>query len=221
MQVGIVAGTGPAGRGLAARLAASELEVKIGSRSAERAEEVASEIRASWPGRALRLSGVDNAGAAACEIVVLATPWEAAVETVAPLADALAGKVIVSMVNALARVGGELQALVPPRGSIAAAVQCALPQSLVSGAFHHLPARELGKLDRELDADVLICADHPDATAATILLVEAVPGLRAVDAGSLSSCAPIEAFTAVLVNVNIINRAHASIRLTGLPRLEK
>jgi hypothetical protein len=37
-----------------------------------------------------------------------------------------------------------------------------------------------------------------------------------VDAGSLSGCAAIEAFTAVLVNVNILHRAHASIRLTGL-----
>jgi hypothetical protein len=221
MQVGILAGTGPAGRGLAARLAASGLDVRIGSRSAERAEEVASELRAAWLDRELPITGTDNVGAAACEIVVLATPWDAAVATVEPLETDLAGKVVVSMVNALARVGNELQALVPPRGSIAAAVQCALPRSFVAGAFHHLPARELGKLDRELDADVLVCADHPDATASTILLVEAVPGLRAVDAGSLSSCAPIEAFTAVLVNVNIINRVHASIRLTGLPRLEK
>lgn len=221
MQVGIVAGTGPAGRALAARLAGSGLDVIVGSRSQERAAEVVAEIRDKWPRHDLSLEGAGNAAAAAAEIVVLATPWEAAVHTVEPLADALAGKVVVSMVNALARVGNEMQALIPPRGSIAAAVQCALPRSFVSGAFHHLPARALARLDEELDADVLICADHPDATDATVLLVESIPDLRAVDAGSLSACAAIEAFTAVLVNVNIVNRVHSSIRLTGLPRLEK
>jgi NADPH-dependent F420 reductase len=216
VNVGIIGGTGPAGRGLAARLAACGVDVIVGSRSTERGHEIAAEIRNAWPDRDLPLTGADNAGAASCEIVVVATPWDGAVSTVQPLSGELRGKFVVSMANALTKVGDELQALVPPRGSVAAAVQCALPDSAVAGAFHHLPARDLGRLDREMDADVLVSADDPVAVRRTIELVETIPGLRGVDAGSLSGCAAIEAFTAVLVNVNILHRAHASIRLTGL-----
>ena len=51
------------------------------------------------------------------------------------------GKVVISMANALVRVGHEFQPLVPPRGSVAAHVQAAVPRCRVVAAFHHLPAR--------------------------------------------------------------------------------
>lgn len=217
MTIGILGGTGPAGRALAARLASVGFDVLVGSRQAARAKDVADEIRHKWPGRSLPLSGVANEDACSADTVVLATPWDGA----APLAEALAGrlegKVLVSMVNALGKVGSEMQALIPPRGSIAVAVQQAAPGALVSGAFHHVPARGLANLDEELDADVLVCSDHPTATARTIEVVASIPGCRGVDAGTLSASAAIEAFTAVLIGINIKHRAHASIRLTGLP----
>lgn len=216
MQVGIVGGTGPAGRALAARLAAGGAEVLLGSRSAERGEEVAAEVRGKWPDRSLALTGGANEAAAACEIVVLATPFEAASETALDLADALAGRVVVSMVNALVRVGGELQALVPARGSVAAMLQAVLPRSFVTAAFQHLPARHLAAIDRVLTADVLVCADTPEAAAATAALVEVMPGLRAVHAGSLAAAGPVEALTAVLVNVNVRYRSHVAVQLSGL-----
>jgi predicted dinucleotide-binding enzyme len=71
-------------------------------------------------------------------------------------------------------------------------------------------------LEHSLDADVLVCSDHQSATKATIELVDRIPGCRGIDAGSLSQAAAIEAFTAVLIGVNIRTRSHASIRLTGL-----
>ena len=46
--------------------------------------------------------------------------------------------------------------------------------------------------------------------------MDRIPGCRGIDAGTLSAAAAIEAFTAVLVGVNIRHRSHASIRLTGL-----
>lgn len=216
-HVGIIGGTGPAGQALAARLASCGLEVTVGSRSAERAAEIVAELLARWPDRSLPIEAADNAAAAGAAIAVVATPWDAAAATAAGLAAALEGKVVVSMANALARVGDEFQALVPARGSIAVEIQDRLPGSHVAGAFHHLPARGLARIDRPLDADVLVAADHAEALAATSALVESVPGLRAVPAGSLSSCGAIEAFTAVLLNVNIAHRAHAAVRLTGLP----
>jgi len=216
MDVGIIGGTGPAGRALAARLAASGARVMLGSRDAARADAIAAEVRAAWPGHELALSGVGNDAAARREIVVLATPYEAAAETVLDLEDALSGRVVVSMVNAIARVGKELQAVIPARGSVAATLQAAIPRSSVTAAFQHLPARDLAAIDRALDADVLVCADSESAASATAVLVEAIPGLRAVHAGSLASAGPVEALTAVLVNVNIRYRSHVALKLTGL-----
>ena len=89
------------------------------------------------------------------------------------------------MANALFKVGDDIEAVVPARGSLCVAVQGAAPRALVSGAFHHLPARGLANLDQSLDADVLVCSDHAAATKATIELVDRIPGCRGIDAGTL------------------------------------
>jgi NADPH-dependent F420 reductase len=217
MQVGIIGGTGPAGRALGTRLAAGGAEVILGSRSAERGEEVALEAKALFPDRELHLVGAANELAAQSEIVVLATPWEGALVTALELSDALAGRVVVSMVNALTRVGKEFHALVPVRGSIAATLQALLVRSQVTAAFQHLPARELGAIDQELVADVFICADDEEAGAQTAALVSLMPGLRPILAGSLASANAVEALTAVLLNINVRYRAHVAPRLIGLP----
>ncbi len=216
MHVGILGGTGPAGRGVALRLADAGVEVTIGSRDPERAVGVVGDLLARWPGLDLSLDGADNAGAAAAELVVVATPWDSAIPTARGLRDPLAGKVVVSMANALVKEGREMLALVPPRGSVAAAVQAALPDSLVAAAFHHLPASEMEDLDSGLEADVLVCSDHREATAATVELVERMRGLRPLDAGSLNQAAAIEAFTAVCVTLNIRHKAHSTLRMAGI-----
>ncbi len=217
MDVGIIGGTGPAGRGLGLRLAAAGMSVGIGSRDPARAEAVVDEMTAVWSGRIEgELLGVGNEEAAGAGIVVLATPWEGAVHTVTELAGRLEHKVLVSMANALMREGREMLPLVHPRGSVAAAVQAALPRTKVSAAFHHLPAREMADLDSGLIADVLVCADDPEATTETMSLVERIEGLRPLDAGSLSQAAAIEAFTSVCVTLNIRHRAHSTLKLAGI-----
>jgi 8-hydroxy-5-deazaflavin:NADPH oxidoreductase len=216
VHVGILGGTGPAGRGVAVRLAEAGIRVTIGSRDAERAANVAADVVAGWPGLDLALDGADNAGAAGAELVILATPWDSAIPTVRSLREPLTGKVVVSMANALVKEGREMLALIPPRGSVAATVQAAVPASLVSAAFHHLPASEMENLESGLEADVLVCSDHPEATAETIALVERMRGLRPLDAGSLSQAAAIEAFTAVCITLNIRHRAHSTLRIAGL-----
>lgn len=216
MDVGILGGTGPLGRGLAVRLAAAGHTALIGSRDPARAEAVTAELRDAWPAWSLDLRGVGNAEAAAPDMVVLATPWEGAVDTVTELADALAGTVVISVGNALVRHGREAHAIVPPRGSVAAMVQAALPSARLVAAGHHLPARTLVDLDHALDADVLVCADHAEARQQVTDLLDTVPGLRGVSAGSLAQAAAIEAFTAVLVTVNMAHRVHSTVHLSGL-----
>ncbi|MGH8981950.1 MAG: NADPH-dependent F420 reductase [Acidimicrobiales bacterium] len=217
MDVGIIGGTGPAGRGLGLRLAAAGMSVGIGSRDAARATDVVAQLVAPWGERVEgELTGAANEDVATAGIVVLATPWDAAVPTARSLGGPLGGKVLVSMVNALVKEGREMLPLVPPRGSIAAAVQAAVPRTAVSAAFHHLPARQMGDLDSGIVADVLVCSDDPAATAATVSLVERIEGLRPLDAGSLSQAAAIEAFTAVCATLNILHRAHSTLKLAGI-----
>jgi NADPH-dependent F420 reductase len=216
MQVGLIGGTGPAGRALATRLSSVGLDVIVGSRSAERAQEIVGELLGKWPDHELRITGAENDRAVEAEIVVVATPWESAAAMTASLAEQLADKVVISMANALIKVGDELQPLVPARGSVAAEVQAAAPRAMVAAAFQHLPSRHLGDLAHPIESDVLICSDHPPATKAVADLIRQIPGLRPIDAGTLAAAAPVEAFTAVLASVNIRYRARSAVRLTGI-----
>ena len=215
VTVGILGGTGPAGQGVAIRLASAGYDVTIGSRDAQRAASVASALA---PRGAGTVSGDSNEVAADQELVIVATPWDSAVATVSALRERLAGKVVVSMVNALAREGRELVPLYPPRGSMAAQIALALPDSQVVGAFHHLPASEMVDLDSALEADVVVFGDTPSARESVAEMVSAMPGLRAVVAGSMSLAGAIEAFTAVCISINIRHKAHSYVRLAGLDK---
>ena len=217
MQIGVLGGTGPAGSGLATRLASVGFDVVLGSRSKYRAMEVRDRLLSKWPDRSLSIEAGDNHVASSAEVVFVATPWDAAASTVKDCEKELKGKVVISMANALARVGHEFQPLVPPRGSVAASVQAAIPRSLVAASMHHVPAAELGDIAHPVESDVLVCSDHPSATATTIDIVSKIPDLRAVDAGELSNAAPIEAFAAVLLQVNMKYKTRVAVRFTGLP----
>jgi NADPH-dependent F420 reductase len=216
MRIGIVGGTGPAGSALAARLASVGYPAVLGSRSAERAHEVGEELKTRWPDLVDRLSAGENAEAARCDVVVIATPWDSAAVTARQYADELADKIVISMANALVRVGSEFQPLVPPRGSVAAHVQAAVPKSRVVAAFHHLPAKELGHLGEPIESDVLICSDDRDAIVEVGRIVAAIPGCRPLDAGELSNATAIEAFTAVLLQLNVRYRTRVAPQLTGI-----
>ncbi len=216
MRVGIFGGTGPAGSGLAARLASVGYTCVIGSRSKYRSMEVRDGLLAKYGELSGRLEFADNAGAAECDIVVIATPWDSAATIAQRYKTQLEGKVVVSMANALVRVGHEFQPLVPPRGSVAAHVQAAVPRCRVVAAFHHLPASELGNITEPIDSDVLICSDDRSATETIAEIVRKIPGCRPLDAGELSNATAIEAFTAVLLQLNVRYRTRVAPKLTGI-----
>ncbi len=216
MEIGLIGGTGPAGRGLALRLASAGHDVVIGSRSALRSGELVDELLDQYPDRDLHLEGLSNEQASLVDTVIIATPWYACAPTAAALEPRLKGKLVVCMANALARVGNEFHALYPPRGSIAADVQAAIPGSRVAAAFQHLPAKELGEIDKPLEGDVLICADRPRAVEETMQMIDTVKNLRPLDCGSLSNAAPIEAFTAVLLQINRRYKTRAAVKITGV-----
>ena len=211
--VGVLGGTGPAGRGVAIRLASAGYDVILGSRDENRAQEIATTLLARGEGV---IRGGTNDVAADCELVVVATPWDSAVATVTALRARLKDKVVISMVNALVREGKELLPMYPPRGSMAAQLAFALPESTIVGAFHHLPASEMENLDSSLDADVVIFSDSDAGRTLVAEIVNEMPGLHAVIAGSMSLASAIEAFTAVCISVNIRHKSHSYVKLAGL-----
>lgn len=217
MRIGILGGTGPAGKALAARLASVGFDVLLGSRSRYRAMEVVDNLLEHWPDRRLTIVAGDNATAARADLVVIATPWDGATQTAVSVEDHLRGKVVVSMANALTKLGKEFQPLVPPRGSVAASVQAAVPQCMVAAAFHHVPARELGDLREPIESDVLICSDHAEAVEVTSEIVGKVPNMRPLNAGELAMATPIESFTAVLLQLNMHYKTRVALKLAGIP----
>lgn len=217
MQIGILGGTGPAGSALGLRLAAAGYDVIVGSRSKYRAMEAVDKLLEAWSDRSLPVAAGDNTTAASADVVVIATPWDGATQTAASVSDHLHDKVVISMANALTRIGKEFQPLVPPRGSVAASVQAVVPDCMVAAAFHHVPAKELGDLDHPIESDVLICSDHEEATATASELVQAIPNMRPLDAGELSQSTPIESFTSVLLQLNVRYKTRVAVKFTGIP----
>lgn len=216
MRIGVLGGTGPAGRGIAARLASVGHEVIVGSRDRARSEAVVEELRAQWGDRVAGLTaGTNHAAADAADLVVLATVWDAAVPTAAALADELAGKDVISMANGLVKDGRQFVPVVSPAGSIAAEVQAVAPDARVVAAFHLVPAAALADLDHHLTSDVLVVGEET-ARNAVLDLVDGIPDLRALDAGPLANALGIEAFAAALLTVNLRHKGEGTLRLEGI-----
>jgi hypothetical protein len=213
--VAVLGGTGPQGRGLARRFAAAGIPVVIGSRSAERAADAASELAAAVGGD---VTGADNAGAAtAGDIVVVAVPWDGHGELVASLAAELAGKVVVDCVNPLGFDKQGAYALPVEEGSAAQQAQALLPDSTVVGAFHNVSAVRLEDPDvASVDTDVFVLGDVREATDLVQDLCATIPGVRGIYGGRLRNAHQVEALTANLISVNRRYKAHAGVRVTDV-----
>ena len=216
----IVGGTGALGFGLALRLAAAGRPVAIGSRDAGRAEEAAARVREHVPGA--EVEGLENPDAARRgPVVFLAVPFRAQSENLTNLQGALTeGQILVdATVPLAAAVSGKATRLLGvPQGSAAQQAQEMVPDGVtVVSALHTVSAATLGKLDAELDEDILVTGDSKDAKRRVAELIALIPGLRPVDAGRLETARFVEALTPLLISVNIRHKSHAGIKLTGLP----
>ena len=216
----IIGGTGALGAGLARRWAAAGAAVVLGSRSAERAEEAAAKVREAVPDADVR--GLDNAEAArAAEIVFLTVPFRAQSENLNNLRDVLRpGQILVDCTVPLAAAvsGKATRSLGVWQGSAAQQAEEMVPDGVtVIAALHTVGAPTLSDFDHQLDEDVLVCGDKKADKARVARLIELIPGLRAVNAGSLEMARIVEQLTPMLISVNSRYKAHAGIKLTGLP----
>lgn len=214
-RIGFIGGTGPEGKGLAYRFAVAGHEVIIGSRSAERGGEAAREIAERTPNASVR--GAANLDAAReAEIVVLTVPFAAQADTLPPLADAVAGKAVVSSGVPLSFDGGKPSMPPVPEGSAAQQAQALLPGARVAGAFQNLAAAKLWDGDNPLDQDVIVCADDADAKRDVMALAESIRGARAVDGGPLANARYVEGITVLLIAINRCYKTTAGVRVVGV-----
>ena len=214
MRIGILGATGPAGSGLAARLADAGHEVLYGSRAVDKAKQSVADLNTKWGERVANLHPCDNAWACDAPIVILAVNADSAIPTVHEHAERLQGKVVVSMANNLVKNGSEFNAVLPPHGSVAAEIQALLWRSHVVTAFHLVPAAEFADLEHIMESDVVVLGDQDDARSALMEITSSIPNLRPLDGGSLRNAVGMETFAAVLLTVNIRHKMRASLRLT-------
>src|SRR5262249_33987943 len=217
MRIGILGATGPAGRGLAARLASVGHEVLFGSRAVDKARAAVEELEREWADRvAGRLIACDNAWACDAPVVILAVTADSAIPTVQEHAERLPGKIVVSMANNLVKHGNEFNAVLPPHGSVAAEIQSLLWRAPVTTAFQLVPAAEFGALDHEMESDVVVLGDEDEAKAMVMEIIQSIPVLRPLDGGSLRNAVGMETFAAVLLTINIRHKMRASLRLQSV-----
>lgn len=216
MKIAILGGTGNEGAGLGFRWAARGHTIVIGSRSAEKAQHAAAELLAELPADA-QVTGADNLAAALeGDVVVLSVPYAAQAATLAPLREALEGKLLISVVVPL-QPPKVSQVWRPEAGSAAQEAQALLGSGVrVVAAFQNISATHLRDLDHVVDCDVLIAGDaRADKQLTAELCVDA--GLRGVDAGPLVNASVLEGLTAVLIGINIRHKVKdAGIRITGI-----
>ena len=219
-RVTVIGATGDEGFGLAQRWAAAGMEIVIGSRDQGRAEQAADRLRAKVPG-AGAVGAVNDEAAAASEVVVVTVPFAGQAGIYRSIADSIAENAVVidCTVPLAAAVGGRSSRMLGVwEGSAAQQAAAILKgRGRLCAAFHTLAASELDNLDSPLDGDVLVCGRETAAKEVVRDLVEAIPGLRYVDAGPLETARLVEPLTALLIGINRRYKTVAGIRITGLP----
>jgi len=209
--IAILGGTGHEGTGLALRWASNGYEVIIGSRKEEKALQVTRELNEILGKDLIR--GMDNSSAAREAdinvLTVVATAHEAAVTG---LKDDLQGKILV---DATARIKFPNPKPPEPPSAARIAQEILGDEVRVVAAFQNIPASALKDLGKELDSDVLVCADQQDDAAQVMELIRGA-GMNAYYVGNLDIAITVEGLTAVLVYLNKYNDIkHASIKIVG------
>lgn len=212
----ILGGSGDLGGGLAFRWARAGYPIIIGSRSADKAEQAATELAAK--GVAGKVRGLDNEAAArAGDILVLTVPFANQAPTLEAIKAAVQGKILVDVTVPLVppRVG---TVQLPAGGSAGQIAQAIVGEGVrVVSAFQNVAAAHLEDPDHDPDCDVLVCGNDAEACAAVLELVAAA-GMKGWHAGPIANSVVAEALTSVLITLNRRYRIPgAGFRITGTP----
>ena len=218
--IAVLGGTGPAGTGLALRWARAGETVIIGSRDAARAQQTAEGL-AKRVGSSAKVSGLANADAcAATDLLVLTVPFEGQANLLKQLKAAIKpGSIVIDATVPLAAgIGGRASRTIGVwQGSAAQQTAELVPKGVsVVAAFQNVSADVMNG-DKDIECDVIVCSDDPNATQVAMDLAAKIPKIRAIDGGKLENARIVEQITALLIGLNIRHKGHGGIRVTGLP----
>ena len=182
-----IIGAGNMSRGIATRLLAGGADVRILAPTADHATSLAADLQDTGGA----VSGAEVQESLSGDVVVLATPYEGALDFVDSRAEELAGKVVVDITNPVD--WSTFEGLVTPADSSAAEeIAKRIPDARVVKAFNTTFAGTLvsGEVAGE-QLDVLLAGDDDDAKGRVARMVEA-GGLRPVDVGPLRRARQLE-----------------------------
>ena len=215
-KITIVGGSGALGAGLAKRWARKGHQIIIGSRDEKRASEAASRLNNEAGTKSI--VGMENKEAAENgEIVVLTVPFSNHMSTLSLIAPALDNKILIDVTVPL--VPPKVRTVhIPEGGSCAKAAQEFLGKAVrVVSAFQSVAATHLDDLEHEIDCDVLVCGNDPEAREVVVELASDAD-MKAWHAGVIANSIVAEAMTSSLIFMN--NRYKidgAGLRITGKP----
>ena len=215
-KITIVGGSGALGAGLAKRWARKGHQIIIGSRDEKRASEAAS--RLNNEAGTTSIVGMENKVASENgEIVVLTVPFSNHMSTLSLIAPALDNKILIDVTVPL--VPPKVRTVhIPEGGSCAKAAQKFLGKTVrVVSAFQSVAATHLDDLEHEIDCDVLVCGNDPEAREVVVELASDAD-MKAWHAGVIANSIVAEAMTSSLIFMN--NRYKidgAGLRITGKP----
>ena len=215
-KITIVGGSGALGAGLAKRWARKGHQIIIGSRDEKRASEAAT--RLNHEAGTKSIIGLENKEASENgEIVVLTVPFSNHMSTLSLIAPVLDNKILIDVTVPL--VPPKVRTVhIPEGGSCAKAAQEFLGKSVrVVSAFQSVAATHLDDLEHEIDCDVLVCGNDPEAREVVVGLASDAD-MKAWHAGVIANSIVAEAMTSSLIFMN--NRYKidgAGLRITGKP----
>ncbi len=215
-KIGLIPGTGKQSKGIALRLAMAGYSVILGSRTKEKAVLAAKELSEKIPeGQFIGESNEDVVKR--CNLLFVVVPYQNMVDTIEKIKPSLQPETILVDVivpltfqAGLASCSDEV-----PNNSVSEYLQTLVPEGIaVVGGFKTISASKLNKIDEPLNVDLFLTGDNKKAKQEIKEVLSKISGLRPLDAGPLSFSRTTEQMTALVINLNKLNKLkHGSFRI--------
>jgi NADPH-dependent F420 reductase len=214
--IGLIPGTGKQSKGIALRLGLAGFNVLIGSRKEEKAVNVAKELNEQINKQ--RFQGFGNeAVVEKSDIIFLVVPPEHLESTLLGLNPHFKKKTILVDVNVPLRFEEGICYCeeYEQHKSISEYIQANVPENVsVIGAFKTVSAAKLSNLSYPMDIDVFLTSNDTEAKQVLKNILNKIEGLRVLDAGPLLFSRATEQMTALVININKLNKLkHASFKV--------
>ena len=200
--IGLIGGTGIEGRGIAIRLAATGCQVGLGSRSSDRARQVARELNEQLGQSSI--DGVDNATLVAeAELLFITVPFIHVDALLLEHSNKFTSSQVVVDVTVPLLFDKGPRLLDLPEGSGAEHLAKQLPSHVpLVAAFKTMPAQMLADVGSAINCDEFVCSDNAEAKKRALEVLGKIEGIRWIDAGPLRNCRTLERMTLLAIDIN-------------------